>query len=298
MNRRPALACLAIALMGVTVAGCADKSPAKPKSMSALKADPQLHNALPSAIRTRGVLRVVTEASYAPASSYAPDGRTIIGFEPDLGVVLGDLLGVKVVFTNRAFTTLPTLVSSHRADLVISAMTDTLEREKKLDFVDYFSAGSAIVVQRGNPAGLGDLSSLCGHVVALQTGTVQVDLVARAQRNCAGRPITVHFFKTNTDALVQLRTGRADATLNDYPPAAALVTDTRTSAFYQLASTAQYEPGPYGIGVAKDEPQLRDTVARALGRLIKDGRYHAVLRKWGVTAGAVTTVTTNAGRQH
>jgi polar amino acid transport system substrate-binding protein len=295
MNRRPALACLAIALMGLTVAACADSSPAKPKSMSSLSSDPQLHNALPSAIRARGVLRIVTEASYAPASSYAPDGHTIIGFEPDLGVALGELLGVKVVFLNRAFTTLPALVGSHRADLVMSAMTDTLDREKKLDFVDYFSAGSAIVVQRGNPAGLGDLSSLCGHVVALQSGTVQVDLVARAQRNCDGRPITVHFFKTNTDALVELRTGRADAILNDYPPAAALVTDSRTSAYYQLASTAQYEPGPYGIGVAKDEPQLRETIARALGRLIKDGRYRAILRKWGVSAGAVTEVTSNAG---
>jgi polar amino acid transport system substrate-binding protein len=177
-------------------------------------------------------------------------------------------------------------------------MTDTVDREKRLDFVDYFSAGSAILVQRGNPAGLGDLGSLCGHIVALQSGTVQVDLVARAQRNCTGRPITVHYFKTNTDALVQLRTGRADAILNDYPPAAALVSDTRTTAFYQLASTAQYEPGPYGIGVAKDQPQLRETVARALGALIKNGRYHAILLKWGVTAGAVTTVATNAGKQH
>jgi polar amino acid transport system substrate-binding protein len=296
MNTRPALACLAIALMAVTVTSCADSSPTKAKSMTSLSADPQLHNALPSSLRASGVLHVVTEASYAPASSYAPDGRTIIGFEPDLGVALGELLGVKVVFSNRAFTTMPALVSSHRADLVMSAMTDTLEREKQLDFVDYFSAGSAIVVQRGNPAGLGDLSSLCGHIVALQTGTVQVDLVARAQHNCAGRPIIVHFFKTNTDALVQLRTGRADAILNDYPPAAALVADSRTSSFYQLASTAQYEPGPYGIGVAKDQPQLREAVARALGRLIKNGRYHAILLKWGVTAGAVTVVATNAGQ--
>lgn len=294
MNTRPALACLAAALMGLAVTSCADSSPSKPKAMASLSADPQLHNALPSSIRTSGVLRVVTEASYAPASSYAADGRTIIGFEPDLGVALGELLGVKVVFSNRAFTTLPTLVDTHRADLVMSAMTDTTEREKHLDFVDYFSAGSSIVVQRGNPDGLSDLSSLCGHVVALQTGTTQVDLVARAQRNCDGRSIIVHFFKTNTDALVQLRTGRADAILNDYPPAAALVADSRTSAFYQLASTAQYEPGPYGIGVAKDQPQLRDSVAHALGLLIKDGRYQAVLAKWGVSAGAVTVVTTNS----
>ncbi len=298
MNRRFALACLTVAVLAGTVTGCGDSSPAKPRAMAPLSADPQLHSALPSSIRTNGVLRIVTEASYAPVSSYAPDGRTIIGFEPDLGVALGQLLGVKVVFSDHRFTTLPALVDSHRDDLIMSAMTDTLEREKRLDFVDYFSAGSAIVAQRGNPAGLSDLSSLCGHIVALQSGTVQVDLIARAQRNCHGRPIIVHLFKTNTDALVQLRTGRAAATLNDYPPAAALVADSRTGAFYQLASTAQYEPGRYGIGVAKDLPGLRDTVAQALGQLIKNGRYRAILLKWGVTAGAITTVTTNDAQQH
>ena len=276
--------------------GCADKAAKSTKPLSSLKVDPQLHNALPSSIRTSGILRVVTDASYAPASSFGPDGRTIIGFEPDLGVALGQLLGVKVVFTNGAFTTLPAMVVGHRADLVMSAMTDTPDREKKLDFVDYFSAGSSILVQRGNPAGIGDLSSLCGHSVALQRGTTQVDLVSRAQRNCAGKPIVVHLYAANTDALVQVRTGRVDAVLEDYPPAAALVADSRTSAFYQLASTAQYEPGPYGIGVAKDQTQLRGTLARALSTLVRNGRYQAVLRKWGVSAGGVTVVAINAGK--
>jgi polar amino acid transport system substrate-binding protein len=296
MNRRPALSCFTVALICLVVTGCADKAHKSSTPLSTLKMNPQLHNALPSSIRTSGILRVVTDASYAPASSFAPDGRTIIGFEPDLGVALGQLLGVKVVFSNGAFTTLPGMVVSHRYDLVMSAMTDTPEREKKLDFVDYFSAGSSIMVQRGNPAGIGDLSSLCGHTVALQRGTVQVDLVTRAQHNRAGKAIVMHLYSTNTDALVQVRTGRADAVLEDYPPAAALVAGSRTSAFYQLASTAQYEPGPYGIGVAKDQPQLRETVARALGTLVRNGSYHAVLHKWGVSAGAIRVVTTNAGK--
>jgi polar amino acid transport system substrate-binding protein len=298
MNRRVVLACLTAAVLAVAATGCAGSSPAKPKALPALSADRQLHDALPDSIRTSGVLRIVTEASYAPVSSYAPDGRTIIGFEPDLGVALGQLLGVKVVFSDHLFTTLPTLVDSHHDDLIMSAMTDTAQREERLDFVDYFSAGSAIVVQRGNPAGLSDLGSLCGHVVALQSGTVQVDLIARAQHNCHSRPIVVHLFKTNTDALVQLRTGRAAATLNDYPPAAALVADARTSAFYELASTAQYEPGRYGIGVAKDLPALRDAVAQALRQLIRNGRYRAILVKWGVAAGAITAVTTNDAQPH
>ncbi len=298
MTTRPALSCLVTALIWLLATGCAqpsrDTSPATPS----LSADPKLHNALPSSIRGNRTLRIATDASYAPASSFAPDGHTIVGFEPDLGAALGKILGVRVTFANHSFTTLAQLLSSHRTDLVMSAMTDTRAREKKIDFVDYFSAGSSIIVQRGNPAGIADLSTLCGHLIALERGTVQVDLVARAQHNCtASRPVIVHLYPTNTDALVQIRTGRADAILTDYPPAAALVTDPRTSAYYQLASTAQYEPGPYGIGVAKDQPQLRDTIASALQHLIQTGAYRHILDRWGVIAGALPAATTNAGQQ-
>ncbi|UQX89768.1 ABC transporter substrate-binding protein [Jatrophihabitans telluris] len=283
-------------LAAACLAGCAGKPVVRASAPAAVQADLVLHNALPAAIRESGVLQIATDASYAPASSFAADGHTIVGFEPDLGTALGEVLGVRVRFVNHAFSSLSAMVADGKTDLVMSAMTDTVQREEKVDFVDYFTAGSSIVVQRGNPTGLSDLASLCGHVVALEAGTVQVDLVQRVLKNCPpDKPITVHLFKTNTDTLVQLRTGRADAVLNDYPPAAALVTDARTGAFYQLASTAQYEPGPYGIAASKSQPQLRDAVAQALRTLVADGRYAQILAKWGVGAGAVKYVSLNGG---
>ena len=45
------------------------------------------------------------------------------------------------------------LAASNRIDLAMSAITDTAQRERAVDFVNYFSAGTAIVVRRGNPAG-------------------------------------------------------------------------------------------------------------------------------------------------
>lgn len=278
-------------------AGCAQHPARVASATQAVGEDPALHNELPAAVRQAGILRIATDASYAPASSFAADGHTIVGFEPDLGQALGQVLGVKVTFTNHSFDSLPKLVTSHSVDLVMSAVTDTREREKDVDFVDYFVAGTSIVVQRGNPKGIGELSSLCGHVVALERGTVQVGLVARSQHNCLGRPIITRLYDNNTDALVQVRTGRADAKLSDYPSAAALVNDPRTGAYYQLASTAQYEPGPYGITIAKDRQTLRGVIADALGRLLSSGEYRAILKRWGVAEGAIDRVSLNASRR-
>jgi polar amino acid transport system substrate-binding protein len=106
----------------------------------------------------------------------------------------------------------------------------------------------------------------------------------------------VESFDTNADALLQLRTGQAHAVLNDYPPAVALTTDAKTRAEYQLASTTQYEPGLYGIAVAKGDSALRDALEAALAGLIRSGEYRDILRRWEVHEGAVTAASVNAAR--
>lgn len=276
-------------------AGCGTTSGAVAAPESEPVFDQGLHDRLPTDVREAGVITVATDASYAPASFFAADGRTIVGFEPDLGAALGEVLGVELEFVVTDFGDVLDDVQAHRVDAAISAVTDTAEREEQVDFVNYFSAGTSIVVQRGNPYGITDLAHLCGEVVAVEVGTVQVDLLERSQSRCQGEPIEVWTHETNDDALVELRTGRAAAVLNDYPPAAFLATNERTSADYQLASDTQYEPGLYGIAVAKDRAQLRDSLQAALERLLASGDYERVLTEWDVAEGGVDHVSVNGG---
>jgi polar amino acid transport system substrate-binding protein len=266
------------------------------KQTPTARLDPSLHDRLPLSVRERGILRIGTDASYAPMSSFGPDGRTIIGMEPDLGAEIGRVLGVRVEFVDTDFTKILSEVAGGELDLGVSAMTDTPERAKTADFVNYFSAGTAILVQRGNPAGITDIQDLCGKIVAIEAGTTQVDLLARTQKNCVNEPIVVRTYSTNSDALVQLRTGRAVAVLTDLPPAVFLVNDPRTRSHYQLASTTQYEPGLYGIVVAKSQRSLRDAVQGALEELMHSGVYADVLARWGAGDGAVDRVSINSDR--
>jgi polar amino acid transport system substrate-binding protein len=259
--------------------------------------DPALHRLLPASIREAGVLRIETDASYAPAESFAPDGHTIVGFDPDLADALGQTLGVRVKFVNADFSQLLERLGAGRSDAVMSALTDTPERERDAHFINYFSAGTSIVVKRGNSEGITDLVGLCGRTVAVEKDTTQVDLLERSQRQCpAGRPMKVNTMDTNADALLLLRTGQAHAVLNDYPPAVALTTDPKTRAEYQLASTTQYEPGLYGIAVAKGNVELRDALHAALEKLIRSGDYGEILRHWEVSEGAVSTASIDAAR--
>ncbi|MGY1832629.1 ABC transporter substrate-binding protein [Geodermatophilus sp. SYSU D01180] len=290
---RRALAGTAVLTLSLVTAGCGGAAPETAAGPAAAVAvDEELHAALPADVREAGVLTVANDPSYPPASSFGPDGRTIVGFEPDLGAALGDLLGVEVRFEAAPFDTLLDDLAADRFDLVMSAVTDTAEREQQADFVNYFRAGSSIVVTRGNPLGIHELAGLCGRSVAVEAGTVQVGLLERAQASCAGR-IDVHELPTNDDALLELRTGRADAVVADYPPAVYVTTDPRTQNSYQLVSDTQYEPGLYGIAVAPDRAGLRDVLTEALQRLVDDGVYQELLDRWEVGHGAVDAVTVN-----
>jgi polar amino acid transport system substrate-binding protein len=286
-------ACVGLALLAT---GCANGSAGTGSAATGnVQLDQQLHDRLPAAIRERGVIRLATDPSYAPMESYARDGRTIVGFEPDLAAAFGSVLGVRAEMVAADFAAALDGARNGTYDGVLSAMTDTAEREKKADFVNYFAAGTSIVVQRGNPHGITDLKDLCGQMVAVETATVQVDLLHRAQSRCSTRPIAVRTYKTNADALLQLRTGRAVAVLNDTPPAAHLIADQQTKANYQLASNVQYEPGLYGIAVAKGNTELPNALRDALERLIRSGAYAELLQRWGLTTGAVASSTVNAG---
>jgi polar amino acid transport system substrate-binding protein len=248
---------------------------------------------LPESIRARGTIRFATDPSYAPMESYAADGRTVIGLDADLAAALGSVLGIKIEMVAADFSAALDDTATGEFDGVLSAMTDTVEREKKADFINYFSAGTSIVVRRGNPKGVSDLKDLCGQVVAVEQATTQLDLLKRSQQGCGAKPIVIRTFKTNADALLQLRTGRAVAILNDYPPAAELATGPTTRTHYQLASTVQYEPGLYGLAVAKDNTGLRDGLHAALDELMRTGVYNELLLRWGLTTGSLQASSIN-----
>jgi polar amino acid transport system substrate-binding protein len=293
--KRLLVAAVAIAL---TAGGCAarDKTVAggATGATGAIQVDAALHERLPDDVRARGFLRLMTEASYAPMEQFAPDGRTIVGFEPDLASAIGAVLGVRVDMVEGEFQHALDRLDTGEYDGVLSSMTDTAEREKKADYVDYFSAGTSIIVQRGNPRAINDLRDLCGQTAAVQQGTFQAELLHRTRQTCS-RPLVVHEYPTNADALLQLRTGRAAAVLNDFPPAAYLATDLRTRGYYQLASTVQYEPSLFGIAVAKDHPALRDALRGALDQLIHSGTYGELLERWGLTSGGLAATSINSG---
>jgi polar amino acid transport system substrate-binding protein len=256
-----------------------------------------LHDSLPQSVRDAGVLKVGSDVAYAPIESFDKDGKTIIGVDPDIAKAVGDQLGIKLVLQNGTFDGLITSLRSKRIDLIMSAMSDNADRQKSIDFVDYFTAGTSILVKKGNPAKINGLDDFCGKTIALQRGTTQDTVATAQQAKCktAGKQLKVLKFDRDTEALLQVKQGRAVADMNDFPVAAYNAQTSGGGNDFEVVGE-QIEAGPYGIGVRKEDTAIRDALQKALQAIIDNGDYAKILTKWNVSKGAVTTATVNGGK--
>lgn len=278
---------------GLLLAACGGGSDSPNADPSPSGAAP-LASLLPQDVRDKGTLVVGSDVAYPPVEFFDTDGKTVIGIDPDIAKAIGAQLGITLKLENGTFDGLITSLKSKRIDLIMSAMSDTKKRQAEIDFVDYFTAGTSIIVKKGNPEGIKGLDDFCGKTIALQRGTTQDDVATAQQAKCkaTGKELKVLKFDRDTEALLQVKQGRAVADMNDFPVAA--YTAKQDPSTYEVVGE-QIEAGPYGIGVRKTDTALRDALQKALQAIIDNGEYTRILEKWNVTQGAVTTATVNAG---
>ena len=234
-----------------------------------------------------GVLQVGSDIAYAPVEFFEEGTTTPLGLDIDLGNALAEELGVRTQFINTGFDGIIGGLNVSRFDVIMSAMTITEDRSKKIDFVPYLSAGTDILVPKGNPKNIGGIEDLPGLTAAVELGTIQVDQLkaANEELKAAGKAeINISTFDVNPLAVEQLHLGRADAVLADSPVVA---NDARLSEGELEALGLAIEAAPYGIGVRKASTELKAAMEDALQKVIENGKYDEILKTWGLEGGAI-----------
>ncbi|MGM1061892.1 ABC transporter substrate-binding protein [Saccharothrix sp. Mg75] len=298
MRRTAALALSLFALVACGApteeppAGPADDLPDTAAVVRAVTKDEALAATLPEAVRQAGKLRVGSNVQNPPNNFYAADGKTAVGSEVDLAKAIGAKLGLTVEHQDMAFSSLITSLQAGRIDVTMAAMNDTAERQQAIDFVDYFTSGITIMVQKGNPQGVKGPDDLCGKAVAVNLGSSQ-ETYAKEYPCLSGDPIQVTSTDSDTQNQNQLRTGRVAAILNDLPTAVYVAKTAGDGEFFEVVDLAPINGGPYGIGVNKATPELTAAIRKALQALVDDGTYGKLLAAWDVEQGAVDEVTVN-----
>jgi polar amino acid transport system substrate-binding protein len=247
---------------------------------------------VPASIRSKGTLTVAADATYAPNEFIGSDGHTVVGMDPDLAHALAKVLAIKVKVVNASFDGIIPGLASGKYDLGMSSFTDTKAREKVVDFVTYFSAGTSFYVGAKGGAAIRSLADLCGHTVAVEKGTTQATDATGQNAKCraAGKPgVKVSVFPDQNGANLALASGRAQVGMADSPVAAYIV--KKSNGQFKLTGSP-YGTAPYGIAIPKGNGMAKP-IRAALKELIANGTYKKILTKWGIEQGAITNPTIN-----
>jgi polar amino acid transport system substrate-binding protein len=122
----------------VFITGCAQTQ----QGSSSTSASPVLDR-----IQKRGELVVGTMGNMPPLNMTSKDGE-IFGLEPDLARLMAKAMDVKVKFVTKPFNELLPALQTGEVDMVLSGMTITPERNRKVAFVGpYFISGKAFLTK-------------------------------------------------------------------------------------------------------------------------------------------------------
>jgi polar amino acid transport system substrate-binding protein len=226
-------------------------------------------------ILSSGKLRVAVSADRAPLN-FANASGEIVGFEVDIVKALATAMGLELSLERVPFAELLASVESGRADLAISGLTMTPERNARVAFAGpYFVSGMSVLSRSTEISGVQDPETLdvAGRRYAAVSGSTSEhfirDFLPSAQL------VTVGDYDEGVQAVIG---GKADALFADYL-ACAVAVWSHPEAGLSMPSTP-FTVEPLGIVVPPDAPLLLNLVENYLATLDYTGLLASYRAKW------------------
>jgi len=276
--------------------GCADNSKTDTSgsktnsSTSVVKKDAAAAALLSAKVAQSGKLVIATSPNYAP-NEFKDNAGKPIGWAIEVGDAIAAKLGLKAEYQVARFENIIPSIVGGKIDVGESSFTDTVVREKQVDFVNYYVAGIQWASATGKVV---DPNNACGLKVAVQATTYQdtVEVPAKSAACVkAGKPAIKKVSLDTQDAAANaVALGQADAFSADSP--VTLYGIVQLKGKLQTAGKT-FEAAPYGMAVAKDSGMAK-AVQAALQSMVDDGSYGKILDKWGVADGGLKKITINA----
>lgn len=281
--------CLAVLALGFAASATFTSSVYAQSAADAAKLVPQ-------EVRARGVLRVGSQQTFPPVEFREPGKPEVTGVSRELLDEVAKRLNLKLEYIHGEYASLISGVEADRFDIASGGISDTEEREQKLDFVNYMFSGGSMMTLAENPTVYKTIDDFCGKAVATLLGSrVIMTAVEAASERCtkAGKAaIRAEQLPAAPDARMQLDLKRVDAYLGDFPA---------------LVYLGMQFPGKYKIvggsymlttyitswGFGKNRAGLRDAVQAALQGMKSDGTYQKLLDKWGVGGAGLPEISIN-----
>ncbi|MFM0244671.1 ABC transporter substrate-binding protein [Paraburkholderia sediminicola] len=227
-------------------------------------------------------IRFGVDASYPPFESKGADGK-LTGFDIDLGNQICARLKAKCVWVENDFDGMIPALKAKKFDGVLSSMSMTPQRAEQVAFSDkLFNTPTRLIAKKGSTL-LPTPESLAGKTIGVEQGTIQ-ETYAKTYWEPKGARIVP--YQNQDQVYTDLLSGRLDGALQDAVQADIGFLNTPRGAGFQFAGQdivdAKILGNGAGIGMRKDDVDLKEKIDKAIADIIKDGTYKAIEKKYFV----------------
>lgn len=225
-------------------------------------------------IMKRGELRVGLEAGYMPFEMLDKNGN-IIGFDVDLAKKMASVLKVKVTLVNTQWDGIIPALLTDKFDIIMGGMTITPERNAQVNFTQpYIVVGQSALLHIKHRGKITDARQLDDPKITIATklGTsgdiTSTRMMTRAK---------IKRFETESDAALEVKNGRADAFVYDFPFLAIYAA--------QHPEAVGLLPQPFtkealGWAIRKGDPDFENWLNNFLLSIRNDGTYDVLYKRW------------------
>jgi len=222
-----------------------------------------------------GEIRIGMTGDQAPFSMTANDGN-LFGLDVDMAKGLADNIGVKAKLVKMNFKDLIPSLQSGEIDMIISGLTMTIDRNKKVAFIGpYLISGNTMLTKEErfkSAQSIEDIDKEGVKIVVMQGTTSEEYAKANITKAILFKSATTKL------ALQMLIDGKVDVMIGAYPTIALALLDHKSEGFFTSADFLDYEP--IGIAVAPSDPLLINLVSNYLNALERTGILGILKSKW------------------
>ncbi len=218
----------------------------------------------------RGTVIVANDANYAPQSSVDEATGELVGFDVDVALKMGEILGLEVQFENPAWETIPAALNQGRYDVSIGSMTITPERDQTVDFTQpYYYTSGQVFVKEGGPqiAGVDDLA---GKKVGVGAATTYYDYLKD------NSDAQVKTYTTDADTFPDLRNGNLDFVMTAGPTGQQAILQGQP---FEFSGTPLYYED-LAFAVAEGEADWVALLDFAIAQMHEDGSLTEMSKTW------------------
>lgn len=239
-------------------------------ALGVLASVPARADALDS-IKKAGVLRVAVPQDFPPFGTVGADMKPQ-GYDIDMAALLAKEMGVKLDLIPVSSTNRIPYLTTGKADLVISSLGKSPDREKVIDFSDAYAPFFNGVFGPAD-AKIAGPADLAGKTIGVTRGAVEdIELTKVAPPTA-----TIKRFEDNNATISAYLSGQVQLAATGNVVAAALNERTKLR---PLTPKFLIKNSPCYVGLNKGEPALMAKVNAIIAGAKKDGSLNAIAEKW------------------